>query len=706
MGIMNRIILFIILIIFTNNNLKSQTVIVGESKPVEFLMLPITSSDSPLDLLLHLAFKDENENGILEAGENAELIVTVYNASEGRAQNININLKSQIKDVGLIIEKTSHTIPALFPGSFMSIPFPIKAANNISNNKHEIVINVTEKSGYNFEEIKFTFHTHALEAFKIEYLGLEVIDFGRETIPVKVDGKIQKGEKVELKFHIQNSGKGIAKNVKYELSSLYKTIMLSNESGNIGHLAYGDVAQFSVFLHLSKNYKYDKLPITLNIIAEGSESVINTDLGLEVEKNPAPLRVISLGRELEEYIAKYASFEYTSTKINSNIGTYFPPVFTSQIKNASIKAIGSGYVVPTPLKVTARGLCWSTNLNPTIDNNHTIDGSGPGYFLSHLTGLKASTTYYVRAYATYEKGITYGNQISFTTFELPVLNTTDIDDITAITAMSGGTITSDGGTPITERGVCWNTKGTPTVADNKMTSGSGIGSFTTKLTMLNVNTQYYVRAYAINAAGISYGEEFSFKTKSACDGAKSVSFDGKTYKTIEIGNLCWLQENLNTGVLVQSLPSAFDQSSVRKNNTVEKYCFNNDNNNCTSQGGLYDWAEMMRYTSNEGVQGICPDGWKIPSLGEWNSLIMILGGPSLAGTPTKRGGASGFDAIAAGFRKPTGSFDNQGKTAYFWTSTAIDEVSAWGVMLQFGGSSLSTNSYSKFSGLSVRCIKN
>ena len=165
--------------------------------------------------------------------------------------------------------------------------------------------------------------------------------------------------------------------------------------------------------------------------------------------------------------------------------------------------------------VTARGVCWSTSQNPTINDNHTSDGSGTGNFTSTMTGLKANTIYYVRAYATNAIGTAYGNQITFTTTAmLPTLTTITISNITATSAKSGGNITSDGGNSVIARGVCWSTTHNPTISDNHTFDGSGIGSFTSSIIGLTAGTTYYVRAYAANATGTAYGNELVLKTTS------------------------------------------------------------------------------------------------------------------------------------------------------------------------------------------------
>ena len=93
-----------------------------------------------------------------------------------------------------------------------------------------------------------------------------------------------------------------------------------------------------------------------------------------------------------------------------------------------------------------------------------------------------------------------------------VLSTTEASDITQTSATSGGNVSADGGAEITARGICWSTGQTPTTADNKTTNGSGTGSFTSNITGLGDNTTYYVRAFATNSVGTSYGAEVSFKT--------------------------------------------------------------------------------------------------------------------------------------------------------------------------------------------------
>jgi pectin methylesterase-like acyl-CoA thioesterase len=165
--------------------------------------------------------------------------------------------------------------------------------------------------------------------------------------------------------------------------------------------------------------------------------------------------------------------------------------------------------------ITARGVCWNTAGKPTIDNSTTSDGTGTGTFTSTLTGLEPGTTYSVRAYATNGAGTKYGSERSFKTLaqlSAPTVTTTAVSYVLATSAVSGGTVTSDGGSDVTARGVCWNTTGSPTIADANSISGSGLGAYQSAMAGLTPETQYFVRAYATNGAGTGYGAELSFTT--------------------------------------------------------------------------------------------------------------------------------------------------------------------------------------------------
>ncbi|NTW32250.1 MAG: LamG domain-containing protein [Bacteroidetes bacterium] len=244
---------------------------------------------------------------------------------------------------------------------------------------------------------------------------------------------------------------------------------------------------------------------------------------------------------------------------NSGNGLAYPFVSTATVTTqavssiAAITATGNGNVTANGgATITERGVCWNTSTSPTSSNSKATAAGTTGAFTASITGLTMGTLYYVKAYAVNSVGISYGNEVSFTTFNVPTITTQAVTSIASTTATANGNITADGGATITERGVCWNTSTTPTTANSKATAAGTTGAFTASMTSLTPGTLYYARAYAINSAGISYGNEVSFTTlniptittqavtiitATTATGNGNVSADGGA--TITERGVCW-----------------------------------------------------------------------------------------------------------------------------------------------------------------------
>lgn len=208
---------------------------------------------------------------------------------------------------------------------------------------------------------------------------------------------------------------------------------------------------------------------------------------------------------------------------------------------------------------------------------------------------------------------------------------------------------------------------------------------------------------------------------SPCPGVATVVYGGQTYNTIQIGNQCWLRENLNVGTIINGI---INQTN---NSTLEKYCYDNNESNCNTYGGLYQWAEAVQYLNGAtnttspnpafsgNVRGICPEGWHIPTLTEFVTLRDFVGGATAGGNrlkATTQGtelgvgtNTSGFSSLLAGQRHYAGASLNLEHFAYFWNSTENGSINTDILYLNGSESNIYLSTNAKDFGLSVRCLK-
>jgi uncharacterized protein (TIGR02145 family) len=340
-------------------------------------------------------------------------------------------------------------------------------------------------------------------------------------------------------------------------------------------------------------------------------------------------------------------------------------------------------------------------MNPTIAlSTKTTDGAGIGNFSSAFSGLVPNTIYYLRAYATNSIGTAYGNELSFVTLaSIPTVTTTSVSSITTTSAVCGGNVTSDGGSVVTARGICWSTSTNPTIElGTKTTDGSGIGNFLNDISGIVANTTYYVRAYATNSIGTAYGNEESFIAD---------------IPTTTIGSQIWMKQNLGVskyrnGDVIPQVQNPTEWANL----TTGAWCYySNDTANGTVYGKLYNW-----FAVND-PRGLAPEGWHVATNAEWTSLTSFLGGATLAGGPLKATtnwtspntgatNSSGFTALPGGGRLGT-AFGYLGAFGVWWTATEdpTQNALAWYRIL-YNNSTKSEvyHNYKQF-GLSVRCVK-
>ena len=261
------------------------------------------------------------------------------------------------------------------------------------------------------------------------------------------------------------------------------------------------------------------------------------------------IKGLSIGSKY--YMRSYVmDHEYIAFSETVEFGPHaVPSLTTANVSDISYTTAVSGgtYISDNGLDITSKGVVWSTKANPTIElETKTENGSGKEEFVANVIGLSPGTKYYIRAFAINSDGVGYGNEITFETLSQSnaTVTTNAPSEVTSSSAMSGGNVTSDGGAEVTGRGVVWSKDHNPTISlSTKTTNGTGTGSYVSSITGLEPGVTYYVRAYATNANGTSYGEELSFTTdielptvqteaississKTACSGGKVISNGG------------------------------------------------------------------------------------------------------------------------------------------------------------------------------------
>jgi len=224
-------------------------------------------------------------------------------------------------------------------------------------------------------------------------------------------------------------------------------------------------------------------------------------------------------------------------------------------------------------------------------------------------------------------------------------------------------------------------------------------------------------------ANTTYTFQFAFNIP--CPGMPTVTYEGQVYNTVQVFSQCWMKENLNAGVMIQGTQNMTD------NSIMEKYCYDNLESKCNVWGGLYQWNEMMQYTTQNGAQGICPSGWHIPTDLEWKILEGSVDNQfgigaeewngwyfrgcdvgyrlrSTTGWYYYYGGigidSHGFKLLPGGGRFTDGSFIQSLNHAWLWSSDRDIGNYAWGRLI-YTFSESCRNSYHCEYGYSIRCLR-
>ena len=332
--------------------------------------------------------------------------------------------------------------------------------------------------------------------------------------------------------------------------------------------------------------------------------------------------------------------------------------------------------------------------------------------------------------------------------ETPIVSTNEVRNVTDNSADVLASVLSDGGSAVRTRGVCWATSHNPVTSDFHTTDGSGVGSFVSHLTDLATGLTYYVRAYAVNDAGTAYGDELSFTTSAAafeCGKDLVKDFDKNEYQTVVIGNQCWMKESLRSehyadGTEIPLGVNTANNTLILSPTDPYRYVPGDHIFNVTGYGYLYNWRAAMHSASANnsnpsGIQGVCPNGWHLPSKAEWEQMFSYLRSDekywcdgdsnniaralaSTSGWPSggisfdpcsidaslSSNNASGFSALPAGMVYEEWSTRNFGTNVYFWSTTVDGSSIPYYLFLSSGSSNVSMYAVNNRLAVSVRCI--
>ncbi|MCX6269054.1 MAG: hypothetical protein NTW16_17160 [Bacteroidetes bacterium] len=298
------------------------------------------------------------------------------------------------------------------------------------------------------------------------------------------------------------------------------------------------------------------------------------------------------------------------------------------------------------------------------------------------------------------------------------VTTAEVSNIVSIAAGSGGEVISDGGTEITGRGVCWGTASIPTIAGDHTSDGNGLGPFVSSITGLQPGTQYFVRAYATNGTGTSYGNEVTFTTSGFTCGATlfrnhvagevaPVTKTGVTYGTTTgiAGDFskCWITRNLGADRVALAQDDASEASAgwywqfgLKQGYKVDDYGARTPNTTWIQwPGATSDWqAENDPCTIELG------SGWRIPTAAEWTNVNTTGGWTDWNGPWT-----SGLNLHAAGFiyHEYWGGLMNRGSAGIYWSSAHYSDGTAW--YIGFSSSQCQMTSYQAGFGVTLRCLR-
>lgn len=347
-------------------------------------------------------------------------------------------------------------------------------------------------------------------------------------------------------------------------------------------------------------------------------------------------------------------------------------------------AVLGGTVRANRVEVINKGVCWSLSSNPDLTQNRTANGSGTGTFSSGLNNLNQGTTYYFRAYAITANDTIYGEVSSFITLSLPTVADAEISNITSSSAVLSASVIDDGNTNITDRGFYYNSSANIDSRANKLSANSGLGNFSITISNLRPGQTYYVKSFATNSVGTSYGDEISFTTSSVAptvstgssseittnsavisgnvneDGGASVSERGICYSNNNYPDIN--SEKITSGSGLGNFSVTLSNLNSGTTYYARAYAINSIG---TSYGSVISFTteeeqrEEEEESDEEEAEEILP-----PSVQDYNIIISDVSYSSLNISWTKGNGAGSFVVIRQNYSIDSNDYP-QSNTQYY-----------------------------------------
>ncbi len=409
----------------------------------------------------------------------------------------------------------------------------------------------------------------------------------------------------------------------------------------------------------------------------------------------------------------------------------------TKIKTGEVTDIGlstaniTSTFIDVGTNVSEYGHCWSTNEFPEVNDLLQSNDGVPskGRFTSSITNLNTNTIYYVRPYAIEGGVVVYGDQQkTFSTLIMPL-------SISSPSSISNWPMAS-------KKSITWSEDITGNVTLELYKEGAYVKELFAGIAADDKLAEWFIPAqldagldYSIKILSEDNSEVFNESesfTLLAQETGSVNDYDGNTYPTIKIGEQWWMAKNLLSTRYADGT-SLVDGTGVGDitGDYVTKYFFNYADNSGIDEnyGKLYSWASVMNNSITDGAQGICPNGWHVPTEQEWQTLESELGmtqdeidglmyrGSDEGGRLKATGldywlspnaeatNETNFNAIPAGRRLASGVFNYQGSFVDYWTSTLDVSDSVWFHGPGYGSGRIYRQKGGRDFGYSVRCIK-